>query len=560
VRASYGSYNQIDLVGSVAVPLGAGLAAGGAVAWLQRDGFGTNLTTGNEHYNKDVLAGRVSLEYEPTADLFFRLSGDWIQDNSNARHGSRLTGNAGLADFAPLASVYDTRAGAGDRNRVRTRGTSFTGEYRATPEVTLKSITAYRDGETRGQIDFDNAPGPVLDIPAFYEDEQFSQEVQLVYEGNTVQGVAGLFYLDSEAAGAFDTVLGLANLTIFTTGSVKTRSIAGFADMNINLSPFWRVSLGGRYTSDRRTGTVYRQNFTGIRSPFFGNNAAVPGLVRSNFTNTRTDDQFTPRASISWLPDRDTTLYASYSKGFKAGGFDMRSDVILVPQAVRGYEPETVDAYEVGLKTYLFDRSLYLSFAAFYSDYQNQQFTVQVPVGANVASMVENAGDSRIFGVEAEWRAVVTDNFSVSGMFGYTDARFKRLTTFDPVQQRFVDRSNEWVFQNTPRFTFAVSPTISTDLAGGTLAFTPSMSFRSEYSQFEIPNPLLDEDGYVLVDASLVWTSPDQRFQISAHGRNLLDERYRIGGYNFPGALFGNSIIGFYGPPRTFTITGQVRF
>jgi iron complex outermembrane recepter protein len=561
VRASYGSYNQIDLIGSVAVPLGGGLSAGGAVAWYQRDGYGENLNTGNEHYNKDVLAGRLSLEYEPNDVFFIRLAGDWTRDDSNARHGYRLVGNAGQPAFAPPSSVYDTRAGAGDANRVDTRGISLTAEYRPTPEISLKSITAYRDGETNGNIDFDGTPGPVLDIPAFYKDDQISQELQVVYEGDRIQGVAGVYYLSGDAAGAFDTVLGLANLTIFTTGAVETRSIAGFTDVSFSLSEQLRLSLGARYTRDKRTGTVYRQNYTGIRSPFFGNAAAVPGLVRTNYTNTRTDDEFTPRVSISWLPDRDTTFYASYSKGYKSGGFDMRGDAFLTPNTVQGYDPETVDAYEIGLKAYAFQRSLYFSLAAFYSDYRNQQVTTQVVApGPSVASFVDNAGDSRVYGLEGEWRATVSDNFQVSGMFGYTNAKFKRFTTFDLATNQFIDVADRRVFQNTPEFTFAVSPTLSADLAGGTIAFTPSMSFRSGYSQFEIPNALLDEDGYVLVDASLVWTSPDQRYQISAHARNLLDERYRIGGYNFPGALFGNSIIGFYGPPRTFTITGQVRF
>ena len=74
------------------------------------------------------------------------------------------------------------------------------------------------------------------------------------------------------------------------------------------------------------------------------------------------------------------------------------------------------------------------------------------------------------------------------------------------------------------------------------------------------PNALLDEDGYTLLDAAIVWTTRDERFQLSLTGRNLTDARYRIGGYSFPGALFGNSIIGFYGPPRTFTLSGEVRF
>lgn len=561
VKAAYGSYDQVDLIGSITAPLGDTVSIGGAVAWLQRDGYGENLNTGNEHYNKDVLAGRLSAEFNPTADLFFRLAGDWIRDKSNARHGSRLTGNGGLAAFEPLADEYDTRAGAGDENSVETRGLSFTGEYQLNDAVTLKSITAYRDGETNGNIDFDNTPGPVLDIPAFYKDHQFTQELQVLYEGETVQGVAGIFYLDGNAEGAFDTVLGLANLTIFTTGEVDTRSIAGFADVSVSLSEMWRLSLGGRYTRDRPEGTVYRQNFTGIRSPFFGNNAAVPGLVRTDYTNVRHDNQFTPRLSVSFLPTPDLTLYGSYSKGFKSGGFDMRGDAFLTPQTVNGYDPETVDAYEIGLKTYAFQRALYFALAGFYSDYKNQQITTQVAApGPSVASFVDNVGDSRIYGIEAEARANFGENFSIGAMFGYINARFNTFLTYNLASGQFIDVADQRVFQNTPKYTFAVTPAFTHDLGGGRVSFTPSVSYRSSYSQFEIPNALLDENGYTLVDASLIWTSADDRFQIGAHGRNLTDARYKIGGYNFPGALFGNSIIGFYGPPRTFTISGEVRF
>ncbi|MGL6044123.1 MAG: TonB-dependent receptor, partial [Sandaracinobacteroides sp.] len=94
----------------------------------------------------------------------------------------------------------------------------------------------------------------------------------------------------------------------------------------------------------------------------------------------------------------------------------------------------------------------------------------------------------------------------------------------------------------------------------GRLDFIPAIALRAEQSMFEIPNPLLDQAATVIVDASLNWTSADDRFTIGLHGRNLSDERYRVGGYNFPGALLGNSVIGFYGPPRTVAVTAGVRF
>ena len=92
------------------------------------------------------------------------------------------------------------------------------------------------------------------------------------------------------------------------------------------------------------------------------------------------------------------------------------------------------------------------------------------------------------------------------------------------------------------------------------MSFTPAVSLRSGAYMFEIPTPALDPDGYFLVDASAAWTSPDDKFKLSVNLRNLTNERYRVGGYNFPGALFGNSIIGYYGPPRTATFNIEYRF
>ncbi|RZL61426.1 MAG: TonB-dependent receptor, partial [Rhodococcus sp. (in: high G+C Gram-positive bacteria)] len=338
-------YDQTDIVGSVTIPIGETLAVGGAIAWYKRDGYGKNLTTGAEHYNKDVLAGRVSAEWTPTDQISVRIAADKTTDKSNPRHGYRLLPNGALPDFLPLDSVYDTRAGIGDDNKVETEGVSGTIEYEASDMITLKSITAYRKGKTDTVIDFDGTPGPVLDIPSFYKDHQFSQELQALIETDRIQGIVGLYYLNGSASGAFDTVIGNANLTTLTSGDVDTKSYAVFADISVKLSEQFSLSLGGRYTSDEREGTVYRADFLGLRSPLFGRPTAVPFRIRTDYTNDRTDQKFTPRVSLSYKPIEDLNLYASWSKGYKSGGFDPRGDAIFTPGTVNGYKPETVTAY-----------------------------------------------------------------------------------------------------------------------------------------------------------------------------------------------------------------------
>ncbi len=560
-RASYGSYNQIDLVGEISLPVGSMLSVGGAVALYKRDGFGTNLTTGAEHYNKDVFAARISAELTPSDSVFFRLAGDRTLDKSKPRHGTRLVGNGGLAAYAPTASVYDTRAGIGDNNRVLNQGLSLTGEIGMSDTLTFKTISAYREGRTDTLIDFDNTPDPALDVPAFYEDWQFTQELQLLYQGERLQGVAGLYYLEGRASGAFDTVVGALGSTTYTAGTVKTKSYAGFADMSYDLTDQLKLSAGLRYTRDTKTGTVLRQDFLGIRSPTFGNAAALLLRTRTNYTNERTFEKLTPRVSLSFMPNEDLNFYASFGQGFKSGGFDMRGDAIFTPTTVNGYEPETIETYEVGMKGAFLDRSLFVNLAGYYSNYKNQQITVQVPsLAGGIASFVDNAGKGVIYGFEAETRIVPSRNFSATMAVGYTNADYKEFLTFAAGGTTPVDVANARVFQNTPKWTANASFTWSADVGGGRLALTPAVSLRSDVSMFEIPTPALDQDGYALVEASINWTSGDGRYRIGVAGRNLTDARYRVGGYNFPGALFGNSIIGYYGPPRTFTGTVEVKF
>ncbi|WP_447727555.1 TonB-dependent receptor [Sphingomonas koreensis] len=560
-RASYGSYNQIDLVGQVVVPVGDMLSIGAAVAQYWRDGYGTNLTTGAEHYNKDVLAARLSAEFTPSDNIFIRVAGDRVIDRSNPRHGTRLLPNGADPIYAPTGNVYDTRAGIGDHNRVETRGLSVTGEVNLSDALTFKTITSWRDGNTDTVIDFDNTILPTLDIPAEYSDRQFTQELQLLYEGDRIQGVFGVYYLNGRASGAFDTVLGALNTTTLTAGEVFTKSYAAFGDFSFDLTDQFKISAGLRYTRDEKTGTVFRRNYTGIRSPRFGNAAAIPGLIRSDYTNSRDFEKLTPRVSLSYQPREDLNFYASYGKGFKSGGFDMRGDAILTPTTVNGYEPETIDSYELGMKGAFLDRTLFVNLAGFYSNYKDQQVTIQVPsLAGGIASFVDNAGKGVIYGFEFETRVVPSRNFSASMAIGYTNADYKEFFTFIGGGTTPVDVSNQRAFQNTPEWTANVSATWSEDLAGGTIAFTPSVSLRSDTQMFELATPALDQDGYALVDASLNWTSGGGRYRIGVAARNLTDARYRVGGYNFPGAVFGNSIIGYYGPPRTVTGTFEVKF
>jgi iron complex outermembrane receptor protein len=556
-KITLGSYSQRDLSVKASIPLSNTLAFGGAVSSLNRAGFGKNLFTGADHYDKDILAYRAAFEWKPSDDLFFRIAADDLNDDSNARHGHREVAGSGLAaGETVLSNFYDTRAGLGNKNSVTTEGLSLLGEYKLNDQYMLRYIAAKREGRTDTLIDFDTAPAPALDVPAFYEDEQTTHELQLVYSGDRASAVAGVFLMDGTAAGAFDTIVGLVNLTTVTSGQVETDSFAAFADLSYQFNDQWSVSVGGRYTKDEKKGSVYRQNFTGIRSPLFGNSTAIPGLLRTNYTNSREFSEFTPRVSVSFEPSDAWTIYGSWGKGFKSGGFDMRGDAIFYADTVKGYDPEIVETTELGVKASLLDGRARINAAVFTSDYTDQQITSQFAIGTTVVSFVDNAGSSSIDGLELEGSILMGDNLTAAFQVGYIDAKFNEFITFDPATSTRRNLASQRAFQNTPEWTAALSLNWSQDLGNrGKLAIVPAISYRDDYQLFEVANPAIDQKSYSIVDLAATWTSNDDRWNVTAAGRNLTDKRYRIGGYVFVGPVFGNVQNAFYAPPRQYSVS-----
>jgi iron complex outermembrane receptor protein len=562
-RFAYGSYNQMDAIVSGSLPLTDTLRVGGAVAGFTRDGFGTNLNTGEENYDKDVFAARVSAEWEPTPTFLVRLAADYTEDDSTARQGHRL--------LAPtLSGDFDTKAGAGTttaitRNRVEASGAQLHVDWSPAPNWTLRSITAYREDESESPIDFDSTPSNAFDAPVVYLNEQFSQEFQVLYEGERLAFVGGAYYLDANAFDAFDVEFGNLGFTSFTLGDVDTETWAIFGEATWDLTDTLSLTLGGRYTEDERTVHVVRQAFLGLGgSPYFGNTGAVnltaPIIVSGeevvpNFRGSRTDDAFTPRVILAWEPNPDLNLYASYSQGFKGGGFDPRGNYANA-DIREGFLPEFVDSYEVGIKATLFDGRAQANTAIFFADYTDVQIpgAVTIPGPPGFIGTVTNAGAAEISGVEFEGTAQFTEALSGALSVGYINAEYTEFLFGG------VDISDQRDVQNTPDWTGAANLTYAVPLGNGVIAFSGTASYRGDTQQFENPIPLLDQPGYWLYDAAVYWTSDNDRWRLGLYGRNLSDERYITSGYNFPGAAFGDSVLAFYGNPQTITASVEVRF
>ena len=593
VRGTYGSYNQADLIVTASTPVSDSLKVGVSGARLSRGGFGDNLVQdGVENYNKDVWAARGTIEFD-NGPLFIRLSGDYVKDNSDPRQGHRLLPGA-LSGAPVLDDVYDTRAGLDVvEQEVEAYGGGLTIAYELSDTLTVKSITGYRKDKSTTPIDFDSLPEADLDVPAIYRNKQFSQELQLLYEGDRLSGVLGAYYLDANAFTAFDVALfttgalpfvGLPGLNAQTLGDVDTETWSIFGDFTYDITDQISLSLGGRYTWDKRTSRILRTTFIGGYSDLFPPSDAIPIAVTSDFLGSATFKEFTPRASLAFKPNDNHTFYLTYSKGFKGGGFDPRGQTSAAPDLdgdgdidyddqyqFLSFAPEKVDSYEIGWKASLLDDRLFISLAAFKGDYTDVQIPGSVGfdtdgdgVSDSFVGITSNAGDADVNGVEFEGRAIVGKDFAGPGSrltfnwaLGILDAKYN--TFIDSFGN---DVADQRVFQNTPDITANAGFDLGLPIASGIVDFLGSVSLRSDSSQFELPGPL-DQDGFALVDASIVYTDDSDRWSIGVHGKNLFDKRYIVAGYDFvTGSVLGleGNLTGFYGDPRRVFVTGQFKF
>ena len=577
MKGSVGSYNQIDAVIRGSAPLTDTFRIGGTLARFSHDGWGDYRVTGEENADKDIFAGRLSMEWEPSENLLVRLFSDYSLDKSTSRQGHRLL--PGPAGEPVLEDVWDTRAGisqfpasrGGLDPETTQGGVGLQVEWTINDTLQFKSITSSRSDRSESWIDFDNLPTDYFDAPVVYDNEQFSQEFQINYTSDRLAGVFGLYYLDANAFDAFDVVI-FSSLTSFTLGDYDTSAWAAFFDVSYALNDQWNLSLGGRYTEDERTARVVRETFLGLGSPYFGNDGAISITVPSEgvpeFNGKRTDSDFTPRVSISYAPNDDQNLYLAYSEGFKGGGFDPRG-AYNIPEVREGFAPETVESIELGAKSVWAGGTVTTNVAVFTMDYTDVQIPGSILLDTDgdgevdgFAGKVTNAGGADVSGLEIEATARFTDQFSATLGLGFIDAEYTEWleastdpVTGDPI---FVDISDQREFQNTPEITGSLNLRYETPTNNGALAFIGGISYRDKTYQFEIPNPLTDQDAFTLYDLSVVWTSDDGEYQVGLHGRNLTDKEYIAAAYDFPTVV--SSVIGFYGPPRTVTLTGTINF
>ncbi|MCE9680565.1 TonB-dependent receptor [Shewanella sp. AS1] len=576
IQGTVGSYAQKDLKIAGQYPIISDqLYVGFAVASLNRDGYGEFLTSAlpgqdKENYNKDVLAGRISLEYTPTDDLFFRLAYDKTEDESNAKGGYRILPS--LLTNAPVPdSKYDSYTSMPTWNKVETEGWSLTAEYNINDNWTVKSVSASRESYSPTNIDFDNTSLRIFDVPAIYEDEQISQEFQLNYVGDDLTLVSGVYYFKGDSCGVFDAILeeafkSLGGLTREVSGCNNSESYAAYAQGSYDITEKLSLTLGARYTRETKEATV---NNGVIFDSIYPETDWYPGFVRdenliSASIPTVLDDEetwsrLTPRVGLEYQLTEDMMLFTSYSQGFKSGTFNPRA---TGPEPA--VDPEVVDSFELGIKSEWND-NLRVNATAFYLNHKDRQFVAVLP-GADAADLNQrlgNIGTSTASGLELDVEFAATDSLNLFASLGLIDASFEEVISYDASGNK-TDISDTYTITNTPDTTANVGFNYTLDTDIGSFVANGNYYYRGDYDLAVVDN-LLSQDGYGLLNLSLNWYSNDGHWNAGLHWKNVTDEEYLVGNYAFvtpdgsggyiPGLGGDNTLIGYYGDPETISLT-----
>lgn len=552
-QMTVGSYSQADVKASVNVPLGSdAVIARFSAASLSRDGFGDNTFTHQQVSDKEILVARGQLGFYPSDDLNFVIAADWLDDQSAVRGAARLNAFNAFdpARTPPLGDRYDIRSGMPNVNDTSMSGASFTANWTVNDSWWFKSVTAYRESDTDTNIDFDALPNKIVDVRALYSDEQLSQEFQLNFQGENLYGVFGLYLFDGEAGG---TILNnFLNLSFGNTnGVVYTDSIAAYGEGTWQFSDQWRLTAGLRFTDESKEAVVFNQAFTNATF-------TVPTITTANFRDEVSFSNVSPKISLDYTTSNGTLLYGLITKGFKSGGFNIRANVAAVPDSANPFDDESVTSFELGVKSGLLDQTLFLNAAVFHNDYQDIQLSVFSAFDSNGDGEDDaffgdftNAGEATVRGIETEFQWLPNEHWAIQGNLAYLDAEYDNFIT------NGINVANQQKFTNAPEVSGALSAQYNFDALNGNMSARLGVSYQDKvYPTTDLSEVIAQKD-YALYNAGVIWRSAESPWMMSLQGANLFDKDYRTTGYNIP--VLG-ILTGFYGAPRTFSLTVGYRF
>ena len=416
--------------------------------------------------------------------------------------------------------------------------------------VDLASVTGYRRSKEDVNQDFDSTSINFFDTRREQNYKQFSQELRASGDLNSqVDYVVGVYYFDSSYDLNQTTNYGLllqaaAGTPPQTSGTVrhKSKSTAVFADVDYKFAKDWRLSVGGRYTKDTKQ---------------IDNSLSVFNFLVFNVKAKDSWSEFAPKVSIDYQINDGVLAYASYSKGYRSGGFNGRG--ATPSSAALPYNPEKVQSYEAGIKTEWLDNRLILNLAAFETKYDDkQEEIVRKAEGVGQETVVVNAAAATIKGLELELVAAPGKGLTLYGNLGLLDASYNSFLSRD-ANFNVIDVSGRNL-RRTPKVTGAVGGDYKIDASYGKWVLSANYAYIAPYDTTINPEPgNLQKndrrgrtDAQNNVDASITFIKDTDNGSLNAsiYGRNLLDDR----GLNSTLPVAGLFTFGGARPPMTYGV------
>ncbi|MDZ7894875.1 MAG: TonB-dependent receptor [Sphingobium sp.] len=542
---------EFYIAGGIAEGVAADLSVSGTA---QGDGWGTNIFSGKD-VNRTIH--NISLRSKWVFDLDDATKATVIGDYTNQKNsfnGQRIFPGT----IAPTFLNYTSNPGRpwdlDNDVDPRLRNINWGASLKLVHDfdgVTLTNTTAYRRARTFLNWDIDFTPVPHLEGDLRELERQFSNELQLSSSGSgPLKWTAGVFYF--RARGIYDAATAYSrdvpnNLfgpfeAVIPYGNQLTESVSGYAQGTYEIVPDTNLTLGARYTYEKRSITGRTEGL-----PF---GATTPVLLGVTTPASITFKKPTFRVALDHRFSPEVLAYVSFNTGFKSGGFNTQftSDP--------SFQPETIKAYEAGVKTDLLDRRLRLNLSSYYYDYKN----IQVQKVGVAATGIINGASAEIYGAELELDALVTDAFRINGGAAYTHATFtdfRNAPFTTPVGGQGVfpgDASGNNV-PKAPRFQGNIAGTYTAELNGGSKAeFTLATIYSGRY-YFEANN-VVSQKAFAKLNASIKWTAANDRYSVRIFGNNLTNRATAV----YSSTLSDGTIDITYDAPRIYGVKLEYKF
>lgn len=519
----------------------------------RRDGYVENLHSGTTLDDEDYIGLRSHLQFYPSDDLSLLLSVNYSREDSTRNLGIYVDTSSGSSIADGFGAIryddpYKVAINENSRNFSESLGVNLSAELQLDGSI-IKSITSYRDAEAEVHLDLDGSQLDYASNSPNFGSETITQEVQWISDNDSnLEWVTGIFLLKEQADQQLNVALtfpvpGLSDLLDQPDGNVVTKSFGLFGNAKYTFTDEWALSAGLRYSKDERELDFLQTIMT----------ASTRQVLATNELKQDADyEALTPRMVLEYTPDEDTLAYASISRGYKAGGFSTNTF------QSNAFDSEYVWAYELGLKSTLWEGRAQFNSAVFYYDYDDLQLNT-IPPGSAVGTfqIVINAAAAKVQGFEFSSTVFPVDDLELNFSAQILDATFEDFSALNPneLDKGEVDRSGARM-PRAPELSLSFSAEYEWQVADRPL--TARVDVRHESEQFLDPfqDNAVERDQNTIINARVGYDLSDD-MRISFWGRNLADKEVVQSSIRVDGLI---GTVQFFAPPRTYGLTFEMNF